>query len=240
METQELYDAVWKRRSVRHFIDKHIEQDKIEILRRSIDRLNDVSGLTMEFIEDSDAFRSIKTLGMFKGVRSVITVKGKNSDPHLQEKCGYYGEQMVLKATAMELGTCWVAATFNRNSGSLNIGSDETLVCVIPIGYGTEGFSESTEIPDAPHRKTISVGKFLNNNVDVPSWIVSAMKAVQFAPTAVNHQGARFDYSEGTLTVKTSAGKYDLVDLGIIKFHFELAAGGKFELGNPSKFTKND
>ncbi len=239
MERKDLYDAIWKRISVRRYLTKHIEEDKISILRRSIASINEESGLNIEFIEDSDSFNSIKTLGMFKNVRSVIAVKGKGDDPNLQEKCGYYGERIVLEATYLELGTCWVAATFNKKSKTLNVKDDETLVCAIPIGYGTDGFSESVDVPDAPHRKTISASEFLDGNNDVPSWVMTAMKAVQFAPTAVNGQKARFSYKDGSLYISTPDGRYTMVDLGIIKLHFELAAGGKFEIGNPAVFTKD-
>jgi len=238
MENENLYKAIWKRRSVRKYLDKHIEKDKIDALRRSISGLNEISGLTMEFIEDSDSFRSVKTF-MFKNVRSVIAVKGKTNDPDLCEKCGYYGEQIVLEATAMGLGTCWVySLSFNRKSASLNVKNDETIICGIPIGYGAEEMAEPTAVPDAPHRKTRSVSEFLRGNTDVPEWVTAAMKAVQFAPTARNSQKTRFSYDGGTLTAEISPGTLNMVDLGITKSHFELAAGGKFPLGTPSKFVK--
>jgi len=239
MENKDLYNAVWKRRAVRKYLEKHIEQDKIDALRRSISALNETSGLTMELIEDSDAFRSFKSF-MFKNVRSVIAVKGKTDDPDLHEKCGYYGEQIVLEATSLGLGTCWVIAfTFNSKSPSLNVKNDETIVCGIPVGYGAEEMSEPAGIPDAPHRKTRSISEFLNGNTNVPEWVTSAVKAVQFAPTARNSQKTRFSYADGTVSAEISPGKTNMIDLGITKFHFELAAGGKFPPGSPSEFKKD-
>ncbi len=239
MENRELYDAVWKRRSVRKYLDKRIEGSKIEQLKSSIASLNEASGLTMEFIEECDAFRSIKTL-MFKNVRSVIAVKGKTNDPDLFEKCGYYGEQIVLEATALGLATCWVAAIgFNSKSKTLNVKDDEEIACGIPIGYGVEEMSESTTEPDAPHRRTISVSEFFDDSTDIPDWVAAAMKAVQFAPTAHNSQVTRFSYDDGVVSAVIASGKLNLVDFGITKLHFELAAGGKFSLGNPGFFTKD-
>ncbi|MCL1811281.1 MAG: nitroreductase family protein [Methanomassiliicoccaceae archaeon] len=239
MEKKVLYGAIWKRRSVRKYLDKHIEQSKLDLLERAISLLNEESGLRIELIEKTDAFNSFKTF-MFKNVRSLIAVKGRTDDPDLYEKCGYYGEQIVLEATAMGLGTCWVAAlSFNSKSASLNVKDDETLVCGIPVGYGTEGMSESTKVPLAPHRKTRSVSEFLKGNTDVPEWVTSAMKAVQFAPSARNSQKTRFTYMGETLSAEISSGKLNMVDLGITKLHFELAAGGKFSLGTPGKFEKD-
>ncbi|MCL2510340.1 MAG: hypothetical protein FWF07_04595, partial [Methanomassiliicoccaceae archaeon] len=90
-----------------------------------------------------------------------------------------------------------------------------------------------------PHRKTRSISEFLNGNTDVPEWVTSAVKAVQFAPTARNSQKTRFTYAGGTVSAAISSGNMNMIDLGITKFHFELAAGGKFPLGTPSEFKKD-
>jgi nitroreductase len=237
MRDEELYGAMWKRRSVRKYLEKNVEEEKINTLRTHISSLNETSGLTMEFIEESDALRSLWAF-MFKNARSVIAAKGRTDDPDLYEKCGYYGEQAVLKATALGLGTCWVAG-FNRKSTSLNAKDNETIVCVISVGYGRDGMSGSAEIPSVPHRRTRSISEFLEGNTDVPDWVTEAMKAVQFAPTARNTQKARFRYSDGSISVSMPPGKLNMIDLGITKFHFELAADGKFPPGSPSEFVKN-
>jgi len=236
MEKKDLYNAIWKRKSVRKYLDKQIEKSKVDAVRESISSLNEISGLTMEFIEDGGSFRSVLAL-MFKNVRSVIVLKGKTDDPYLYEKCGYYGEQIVLEATVLGLGTCWVMA-FNKKCDSLK-GADETVACTITVGYGAEGMSESTKVPLAPHRKTRSISDFLNGNTKVPEWVTSAMKAVQFAPSARNSQKVRFDHADGKLSAKIPDGRMNMIDLGIAKFHFELAAGGVFELGSPGEFRKN-
>jgi len=238
MEDSEVYNAIWKRTSVRKYNEKHIEKNKMDALRISISKLNEISGLTMEFIEISDSFHTFKAFS-FKNVRSVISVKGKTDDPDLYEKCGYYGERIVLEATALGLGTCWVAATFNKKCSSLNVRGNETIVCGIPVGYGAEEMSTSAEIPDAPYRKTKSVSEYLGGNTNVPEWVTSAMKAVQFAPTAMNSQKTRFSYADGKLSAEAPTGKLSTVDFGITKLHFELAAGGKFPLGTPSEFKKD-
>ena len=234
MERKDLYDAIWKRTSVRKYDERPIEKEKIEQLRKSISSLNETSGLTMEFAEEFDSFKSVLTI-MFKGVRSAIVIKGKKNDPDLREKCGYYGEIIVLEATALGLGTCWVAG-FNKKSRSLNAGDDEEVVCVISIGYGRDGMCAPATVP---RRKTRSVSDFLNGNADVPDWIKTAMVSVQFAPTAMNSQKTRFRYSDGALYAEIPAGRFTMIDLGITKLHFELAADGKFELGSPGRFVKN-
>ncbi|MCL2317507.1 MAG: nitroreductase family protein [Methanomassiliicoccaceae archaeon] len=241
MDNNELYNAVWRRRSVRKYNEKKIEPEKIEALKSAISSLNEESGLTIEFFENSEAFNSFKTVG-FKGVRSVIAVKGKTSDPDLFEKCGYYGEKLLLKATALGLGTCWVAMGFSRNG--LNIKADEEIACAVPIGYGAEEIVYPQGIPDAPHRKTISISEFLDGKTDVPDWVKTAVKSVQFAPTARNSQKTRFRFTDGQVTADIPSSKVgifdklNMIDLGITKLHFELAAGGKFSYGSPGRFEK--
>lgn len=234
MEKKDMYDAVWKRRSVRKYQERPIEKEKAEQLRASVASLNEASGLTMEFAEEFESFRSVLTV-MFRNVRSAFVIKGKTDDPDLDEKCGYWGEQIVLEATALGLGTCWVAG-FNKRSRSLNAKDDETVVCVISAGYGAEAAGPDTA--DVPHRKTKSVSDFLGGT-DAPQWVTAALRSVQFAPTAMNSQKARFCYAGGELSVQIPRGRLTMVDLGITKLHFELAAGGKFPLGTPSVFVKD-
>jgi hypothetical protein len=54
----------------------------------------------------------------------------------------------------------------------------------------------------------------------------------------MNNQRTRFTYADGKITVNSPLGRMNMIDLGITKFHFELAAGGKFPLGTPSEFIK--
>ena len=59
------------------------------------------------------------------------------------------------------------------------------------------------------------------------------MRAVQKAPSTRNTQKVKFLYESGVLRASVpETGKFDLVDLGIAKLHFALAAGGRFEPGN--------
>ncbi|MDR1404687.1 MAG: nitroreductase family protein [Candidatus Methanoplasma sp.] len=234
-----MYDAVWKRKSIRKYLDSRIEEDKADVLRNKIREVNERSGLTIEFVENSDAFKSVKTFGMFRNVRSVIVFKGRTDGPDLPEKCGYFGEEVILTATGLGLGTCWVAATFNKKSKSLSKKSDETVVCVAPVGYGSEGVSDTAQIPAEPHRKTISALKFLSGSTDVPQWVSEGIKSVQFAPTAMNSQKARFRYADDELSAEIPPGRLNMVDLGITKLHFELAADGRFPLGTPSIFKRD-
>ena len=56
------------------------------------------------------------------------------------EKLGYFGECLVLQATSMGLGTCWVAA-LSQNSYKTSLKENEQVVCTIAIGYVSKVFT---------------------------------------------------------------------------------------------------
>ncbi len=66
--------------------------------------------------------------GSFSGVENYIALVGKKSQD-LEEKVGYYGEKLVLKAQELGLSTCWVALTHGRVRRR---SKKEKLACVVP------------------------------------------------------------------------------------------------------------
>ncbi|MGL4670481.1 MAG: nitroreductase family protein [Methanobacteriaceae archaeon] len=254
-------EAVNKRISRRKYIKTHIDDEKVAIIKSKINEINKESGLAIEFLEDgSSAFKGIKNnYGMFSGVKSIIILKSNslnsntndnpnngntdnditNNDIHLKEKIGYYGEILVLEATKLGLGTCWVGGTFNRKDKAFkNIGNQD-FVCVIPIGNVSDSKTiKERIIRKMTHINSKSIEKLYNSadNEKFPEWFINGIIAVSKAPTAINSQKFRFKYSDGEVTATIpDSYLFDLVDLGIGKLHFEIATGKKFELGNPGK-----
>jgi hypothetical protein len=135
------------------------------------------------------------------------------------------------------LGTCWVGGTFDTSSIVYQLTKEEELVCVIPIGYvETLSFKEKM-VHQMVAGKSKSIEQLLNSDSKLPENLMEGLKAVQKAPSAANRQPIRFQYRSGILTAYTQDdGKFNLVDLGIVKAHFEVAAGGRFELGNPANY----
>lgn len=111
-------------------------------------------------------------------------------DAALDEKIGYYGEKIALRAQQLGLNTCWVALTFSKGKSKNNcvIGSDETLVCVLAVGYGV---TQGTPHKNKPLEKLCAV------NGPMPDWFRKGMEAAQLAPTAVNQQKFLFTLSDG-------------------------------------------
>ena len=205
-----------QRHSVRRYTEKTISQETREALDAYAAELNAAGDLNMQIVYDEPKCFSgrMAHYGHFENCRNYIALVGKRS-PDLSEKCGYYGELLVLKAQALGLNTCWVALT--RGKTRAQVGPGESMVIVIALGYGKK--------PGRPH--TGKPAEEVSNLADGdPAWFRNGVEAALLAPTAVNQQKFTFTRQGNTVTAK--AGKLGAclkIDLGIAKCHFELGAG---------------
>lgn len=239
-----LLDAVNIRTSQRRYLPDPISPDQRQQLQKTIGQCRRRSGLNIQLICDHpDPFASfIATYGMLHGVRNYLILAGKKSDPHLEEKCGYFGEEIVLTATAMGLGTCWVGGTFKKSVCAFQAAEGEKLVCVITIGHAPE-MRRGTDalVRRAIHRRSKTARELSSGSENSANWFASGIASVQRAPSAMNRQGVHFTYrADSTVTARrTSSGPFSLVDLGIAKYHFELGAhGGLWSWGDNGAFHK--
>ncbi|MFT4104733.1 MAG: nitroreductase family protein [Lacrimispora sp.] len=229
--------AIENRVSRRKFEKEPITGSKKENIISLIDQLNEASGLTMAFMEDgSNAFGKLrKSYGLFTNVRSLILMKGRKDDRDLKEKIGYYGEDLVLSITDLDLGTCWVGGTFDKEE--LPVEDGEELACVIVTGKAAAPSLTEKMVRSATHRKVKSMEERIMSDQPLPQWVENGMKAVLLAPSAKNTQKVMFKYENNTLSAQIADDySMDLIDLGIAKKHFEIGAGGKFEFGNGGIF----
>lgn len=59
-----------------------------------------------------------------------------------------------------------------------------------------------------------------------PEWYKNGLKAALLAPTAMNQQKFRFERKGEKVTAKVAGiWLYTKIDLGIVKYHFEVGAG---------------
>ena len=239
-----LSDVVLTRTSQRSYLPDPISPLQREELQKAIDACSQRSGLRLQLVCDRpEPFASLrKSYGVLKGVRNYLVLAGPAADPDLEEKCGYYGEELVLTAGAMGLGTCWVGGTYDRESCLCHLQEGERLVCVAAVGHTPEerGGREKL-IALASKRKSKSQSELAGNLSGAPSWFMSGIAAVQRAPSARNRQAYRFTWQkDGTaLAQVTGAHEFSMVDLGIAKYHFELGAhGGQWTWGDGGVFEK--
>lgn len=232
-------EAIIERISRRTYLGEPIDDQSELTLNDLIKLYNMNSGMTSFLLNDgSDAFNSfLKCYGMFKNVVSLIILKGPKDDIDLKEKTGYYGQKLVLQSTQLGLGTCWVGGTFLKDDTLFQIEDDEEVYCVITIGKVSNELSNKEKaISKLLHLKSKDVEDFFSSDVDydsLPDYFIMGYKAISKAPTARNTQKVSVSYKEGLTTISVPDNyKFDMVDLGIAKANFEIAAGGHFPLGN--------
>lgn len=165
---------------------------------------------------------------------------------------GFRFEQVILEATKLGLGTCWVGGFVKESALQtiLDIPKEERIIALTPIGQPSK-----PSITSILARKAMGSSKRLPLNA-IFSWkeagkplpqlimgnpnIVRLLEAIRLAPSWANKQPAKYILSESGLEIyKTSEqlkdGKdYHLVDCGISMAHAHLAAQ---EIGFAGKWT---
>ena len=218
-------EAIKARHSVRQYLDKPIEAEKIEAIQACIDRCNREGGVHLQLVTNEPrAFRKgvdWPKYGKFGNVSNYIAVvapKGRSSDV----TAGYYGERVVLFVQTLGLNSCWVGLTFKKVKQAYSVGEGEELKAVISIGYG------ATQGVQHPQKKTVTdVAVNKSSAASFPEWFVNGVEAALLAPTAVNQQKFEFvlhDDNRVEAVAKFSLIGYAHLDLGIAKYHFEVGA----------------
>ena len=218
-----LQEAITARHSVRKYIDKEIPADIVTVFQDKIVEYNKVGNLNIQLVlNETRAFTGMLSYGSFSGVRNYFVMVGKKG-ADLDERVGYYGEQLVLLSQTLGLNTCWVGLSYRKVPEAYNVGKDEKLACMIALGYGeTQGVSH----------KIKTVEQVSNASDLTPAWFKRGVEAALLAPTAVNQQKFSFEYvgmSNNRHQVRAKKGismiGYTQMDLGIAKLHFEIGAG---------------
>lgn len=213
-----LQEAIVARHSVRQYMEKPIEAEKIEELKALIDECNREGGTHLQLVTDEPkAFAGgMAKYGKFSGISNYIAVVGKKGADTL---LGYYGEKVVIRAQMLGLSTCWVGLTFSKQPDSYQVLDGEKLFCVISLGYGAN---------QGVQHKLKPIENFAEVNGAMPEWFRQGVEAAILAPTAVNQQKFKFVLRDGNRVeakAKFSLIGYAQLDLGIAKYHFEVGAG---------------
>ena len=219
-----LEEAIEARHSVRAYKEQPLAENVVKVLEEKIAVLNREGKLHIQLIQNEPkAFLgTMAKYGKFRNVGNYIVMAGQKADD-LDERVGYYGEQLVLLAQTLGLNTCWVGLSYSKVSGTYELGEDEKIACYIAIGYGeTQGVSH----------KIKTVEQVSNASDITPSWFKKGIEAALLAPTAVNQQKFSFEHvgvKNNCHQIRAKKGfsmiGYTKIDLGIAKYHFEIGAG---------------
>ena len=210
-------NAIYDRHSVRQYQNQPLSKEVIHALQSEIDACNQESGLHIQLVtNEPKAFDSFMAhYGKFKGVTNYLALIGEK-ESSLEEKCGYYGEKLVLFAQELGLNTCWVAMTYSKIKTAFQVEKGEKLCIVIALGYG--------ETQGLPH-KSKSMEEVIQLDGPAPEWFQKGVEAALLAPTAMNQQKFLFRLDKNRVSVKAGFGFYTKIDMGSVKYHFEIGAG---------------
>ena len=247
----DVIEAIEKRISCRAFAERAIEPEKIEALRRVVAEFDAEDDVHCELYGPDDFGPTLNlSKKMFASDSAWYAMLAAPSGPSYEERLGYFGEKLVLAATQLGLGTCWVAGTFDRALTHANLAEGEVLHDIVPIGYAPEKMPLKQRTVRAGLRARSKKQDDLYAGptplAQAPEWIRACIDAVWKAPSAINEQPVVFAWEGGNAPIVAKLARVktgmEYTDLGIAKLHFELAARacgieGSWEWGDGGAFT---
>ena len=220
-----LQEAIVARHSVRAYKGQPLSDADASRLQEKIDEVNREGRLHIQLIRNEpQAFLGpFARYGKFRGVTDYLVMAGVKADD-LDDRIGYYGEQLVLLAQTLGMNTCWVGLSYTKIPGTYVLNEGEVIKAYISIGYGeTQGVAH----------KIKRIDQVSNVSDNSPEWFRRGVEAALLAPTAINQQKFSFELlptKVGQMPRVRAKRHFSLVgytqmDLGIAKYHFELGAG---------------
>jgi nitroreductase len=218
MKEDDLYDAIFKRKSIRSYDSTHLGQNLLDDVSEKLHGLKSMTtGIKTEFkIISPDQVR-----GIMKNAPHYIAAFSEAKDDYMTN-VGFMLQQMDLYFSASGLGSCWLGIP----KPTKEVTEHSDLEFVILMGFGN-----STE---ALHRTNVS--QFKRKPLSEITNIKDAdelLEPTRLAPSAVNRQNWYFTGDKNLIhaySLKPSflrnliGGKYFHINVGISICHLQLAA----------------
>jgi len=246
------YEAIWKRRSRRYFTSKPIPPEILEgldFICTNFKPFNSVRSVLLTESYDAIFKGAVGNYGKIKGAPSIVAFVGDVDDKNVYEKIGYTGEGIILEATSLGLGTCWVGGFFRPDVAAsiIKTKENEKVIAVTPVGYPEDKmtFEEKVMTGFGITHKRRPLKEILSGVEEskLQPFIKQALDAARVSPSAVNRQPWRFHVKADAITVSTDNLKDTFnipkrIDCGIAMLHIEVALlnfgiSGKWEFLNP-------
>ena len=254
--SQSLHTIVTRRYSCRTYLAKELfHEDRLELdsYIHNLPRPPFNSKVRLELAaaspENRAALKNLGTYGVIRNPAAFITGAVEKGEKNLED-FGFLVEQVILFATDMDLGTCWLGGTFSRSSFAETIGpgDNEILPAVVSVGYPAKKKSmmdSMIRFSAGSKRRKSRDELFFDGSFEArldqagAGMYMDALEMVRRAPSASNRQPWRvMRDGEGLFHfyLERSPGYYgrnrklfgmhDLqrMDMGIAMCHFQLAA----------------
>jgi nitroreductase len=247
-------DIIKSRRSVRTYKSEKLSD---EMKNKLINYAREIKGpfeskVRLELIDDADISQKsngkIGTYGVIKGAKAYIAAVTDKEGKNNLEQLGYELEKLILFATSLNLGTCWLGGTFKKSefANLVDVKENEIMPIVTPIGYIAENKSMLESFmrfaAGSNNRKQWNE-LFFNESFGQPLEEKDAaeysvpLEMLRIAPSASNKQPWRVVkegksyhfYLQSTKGYGNALGfNIQRIDMGIAMCHFDLTAN---ELG---------
>jgi nitroreductase len=212
--------------------------------------------------DDWKALRQLGTYGFIKGASGFLVGATSDGEEKLED-FGWQMERLILLATDLGLGTCWLGGTFTKSSFARKISSrpEELIPAVASIGYIAR---KPRQIDRLIRRGAQGDRRFgwerlffkEQFGVNLPRQEAGEyalpLEMVRLAPSASNRQPWRVicqgacwhfylrrtpGYREGMLNRLFTQADLQRIDMGIAMCHFDLTSR---ELGLAGEWGKHD
>jgi len=240
-------DAAVVRLSRRSFVRKPLDRERLARIEHVCREFRPFGEARAELVREGVekvATGVVGGYGRVSGAPCYLAFIGVMGSNHVQECVGYTGEGLILEATALGLGTCWVGGFFRPDAigPAVKLGATERVIAISPVGI-VRSVPSLTDITfkaisgSAGRKKLVQ----LVEGGRIPGGrVMAALEAARRAPSARNRQPWRFRVEGETVTVFTGRGRQKgklspRLDCGIAMLHFELGAraaglAGRWEL----------
>ena len=230
-------ELIQNRRSVRTFDGRSIEADVLRDILGYAQKADNPYGQNIEWKILSAKNDGVSS-AVIVGTDTFIAGKMKRTE-HAEEAFGYSFEKVVLYAQSLGIGTTWIAGTMTRPAfeKAVQLGGDEVLPCVSPLGYAAKKMSVRETMMRAGIKADTRLGfseLFFDGSFAKPlapekaGEIKQALELVRLSPSAVNKQpwravidGERVHfYEKHSKGYVTDGWDTQKIDMGIALYHF--------------------
>ena len=248
--------AIHNRVSTKMFHDAFLDEPKKEALENYINTVGTgpFRSNIKFYLVDIGGFpkKELQMLNLSKDIHhayAYIVGTVLSSEEYNLEDYGYIFEKIVLFATSLKLGTCWLSLKSNQNRFVELIGAKdfELIPCISPVGLPSDylehnyASTDYSKLSESKTRKAKQLLFFVNQfsnpiQSDCSSQYLYAMEMVRLAPSIKNMQPWRIVYdpisrvyhfymehSLHELYLPQCEQVIDLqrVDMGAAMYHFE-------------------
>lgn len=274
MKGKTIEDIIKERYSCRSYRDMQLsDSDRLNLDEFILQKITGPFGTSAGFKlfaagpDDSTALKGLGTYGFIRNPAAFIAGVINSAEMNLED-FGYAMERIILHATEMGLGSCWLGGSFSKSSFAEKAGitGDEIIPAVASIGYAADRKTITDRIIRASagsdKRKgrdelffSCGMEKLAINSEEGYGRI---LEMVRLAPSASNKQPWRVVKEDGEnvfhFFLERSAGynrqikliggtDLQRVDMGIAICHFECSAidaglKGLWKHENPSNISQ--